>query len=178
MAYKSHHDHPHHVHDAAQVKCAVVTVSDTRQSDNDIGGDTVDKKLQNAGHRVISRHWVHDEVDAIRHLVLSLVENETIEAVVLTGGTGIAKRDVTPEAIVPLYAYDLPGFGETFRQLSFKQMGAHGLLSRATAGVIQQTLVFALPGSPDGVELAMDELVLPMLGHAIGLMQRDTLLQR
>ncbi len=163
---------PHNAKDVPQARCLVVTVSDTRTTGNDLAGDAAAKALERAGHQVVGRRIVADEIGAVRSALMAGVADASIDVVVFTGGTGIAPRDVTPEAIEPLFARRLSGFGETFRNLSFAEMGAKALLARATAGVIETTLVFALPGAPGACDLAIDKLVGPLLGHAVGLLSK------
>jgi molybdenum cofactor biosynthesis protein B len=159
----------HHVPDVPRVRCLVLVVSDTRSLDDDESGVVIAERLTAAGHEVVERALLRDDLKAIRLRVLTAAENGFIDAVILTGGTGIARRDLTPEAVRPLLNRELPGFGETFRRLSFDAIGPHGLLSRAFAGVAGRTVVFGLPGSRRACETAMDQLVLPMLPHAVGL---------
>ena len=148
----------------------VITVSDSRTPSNDSTGELVAKLLERHGHSVVNRRLVADDIGAIRAALMSGVADTAIDVVVFAGGTGVSSRDVTPEAIEPLFVRKLPGFGEVFRQISFQEIGAAALLSRATAGVIETTLVFALPGAPAACEVAVDKLVGPMLGHAAGLL--------
>ncbi|MBI5510062.1 MAG: MogA/MoaB family molybdenum cofactor biosynthesis protein [Deltaproteobacteria bacterium] len=157
----------HHQHDATPACCLVVTVSDSRTLETDVGGAAVAAGLERHGHRVLARRLVKDEVAAIRAAVLAGIEDERVDAVVLTGGTGISPRDVTPEALQPMLDRHLPGFGELFRQLSFAAAGPVALLSRALAGVVGTTLVFALPGSPSACSLGTEQLIAPVLGHAV-----------
>lgn len=154
---------------ATSLRCAIVTVSDTRTSQTDRGGPIVRDRLSAAGHDVISQAIVPDELQAIRRHVESLDAGKP-DAIILTGGTGIAPHDVTFEAVEPLLEKQLPGFGELFRMLSFEQIGPAAMLSRALAGTRGKMLVFALPGSPKAVELAMDRLIIPVLPHAAGLL--------
>jgi molybdenum cofactor biosynthesis protein B len=150
----------------------VLTVSDSRTFETDKGGTYLVEALEKLGHTVGSRQIVADEVAAIRSLVLNAVESGEVDVLILTGGTGVSVRDVTPDAVVPLFTKRLPGFGEIFRQVSYADLGPTAILSRADAGVITRTLVFILPGSPDGVRLAMDKLIAATLPHAIGLLRR------
>jgi molybdenum cofactor biosynthesis protein B len=147
----------------------VVVVSDTRTLDTDTGGKACVDVLSAAGHVVRERVIVRDDVLAIRATLKQVLQEPAADAVVFTGGTGIAPRDVTPEALMPLLEQELPGFGETFRRLSYEQIGVAALFSRAFAGFIGETLVVAVPGSQAACELAMQALVIPMLPHALGL---------
>lgn len=144
---------------------AILTVSDTRTAATDAGGDLAEKLARAAGHRVGSRAIAKDDVEAIRGAVRDALARDDVDAVVVTGGTGVSSRDVTPEALQPFFAKRLPGFGEAFRRLSFDEVGPAGLLSRADAGVSQGKPIFLLPGSPNGVRLAMERLVLPIAAH-------------
>jgi len=155
-----------HRHHAQQRLCAVViTVSDTRTLADDSGGALVVALLEGAGHRVADRSIVPDEVDAIRAAVDVAVMRNDVQAVLLTGGTGIAVRDVTPEALEPILDRVIPGFGELFRTLSYQEIGSAALLSRALAGTVRGRVVAALPGSRAAIRLALEKLLLPELPH-------------
>ena len=156
------------------IACAVITVSDTRGRSDDPGGDGLARAIEGAGHRAARRAWVRDEVRAIRAAVRAALGAAAIDAVIVTGGTGIAPRDVTPEALAPLCDRTLAGFGEAFGALSRAQVGSAAWLSRAGAGVARGRLLFWLPGSPRGALLALRELILPELGHALRLLGRLT----
>ena len=148
-----------------QVPTVVITVSDTRTLETDTGGARVAERLAQAGHPVVSREIVRDDPDAIAEALRKALSRDEIAAVILTGGTGVAPRDVTPEAVEPLLERVIPGFGELFRMLSFGDIGSAALLSRALAGVVSGRVVFVLPGSRGAVELAMEKLILPEIGH-------------
>ncbi|MCX5739997.1 MAG: MogA/MoaB family molybdenum cofactor biosynthesis protein [Proteobacteria bacterium] len=146
--------------------CAVViTVSDTRTLADDSGGALLVELIESAGHRVVDRSIVPDEVDAIRAAVDVAVMRDDVHAVLLTGGTGIAARDVTPEALEPILDRVIPGFGELFRALSYQEIGSAALLSRALAGTVRGRVVVALPGSRAAIRLAVEKLLLPELPH-------------
>jgi molybdenum cofactor biosynthesis protein B len=149
----------------ARVPCAVITVSDTRTEADDVSGNVIRAALVEAGHTVHSSAIVPDDAVAIRDAVTSAVTDADVRAVVVTGGTGIAPRDVTIESLASLWSKELQGFGEIFRALSFADVGSPAFLSRATAGVIAGTFVAVLPGSPSACKLAMKRLLLPELGH-------------
>lgn len=153
------------------VSCAVVTVSDTRTVESDRSGQIIQALLTEAGHRVADYRIVPDEPDRIADLCQTLARRADVDAIVLTGGTGIAPRDTTYDAVAALLEKTLPGFGELFRQLSFQEIGSRAMASRAVAGVLQSTLVFSLPGSSKAVTLAMEALILPELFHLVSLMQ-------
>lgn len=146
---------------------AVVTVSDTRDATSDRGGAYLVERLEAAGHRVARRAIVRDEVDEIRDAVSAACADGDVELVLLTGGTGLAPRDVTPEALGGLFEREIPGFGELFRQLSFQEIGSAAILSRALGGVVGRKVVLALPGSPKALRLALEAIVLPEAGHLV-----------
>ena len=154
------------------VDCAVLTVSDTRTQATDKSGQLMQSRLMGAGHTIIEYQIVKDEPAQIAALVKGLVVRADIQAILLNGGTGIAPRDTTYDAIVPLLDKQLPGFGEVFRQLSYAEIGSRAIASRAVAGVIDTTLLFSVPGSSKAVELAMDALILPELRHLTGLLSQ------
>ncbi len=156
----------------APVGCAVLTVSDTRGRGNDPGGDAIERRILGVGHRVVLRAWSRDDVRPIRAAARPALANAATDALIVTGGTGPAPRDVTPEALAPLITRAFAGFGELFRALSHAEIGSAAWLSRAGAGVAGNQLVFWLPGSPAGTRLALDELILPELGHALRLLGR------
>lgn len=150
----------------------MLTVSDTRRGADDVGGARVQALLEREGHRVTARAWARDEVAAIRRAARALLARADVDLLVVTGGTGCSPRDVTPEAIAPLFTRDLPGFGEAFRRWSWEQVGAAAWLSRAAAGVARGRLVVLLPGSPRAVDLALRHVLLPELAHALRLIGR------
>ena len=145
----------------------VITVSDTRTLDTDASGRAIVELLEGAGHRVSGRTLLRDEAEDVRATVQHLASEALVDVVITTGGTGITARDGTFEAVDELLTKRLPGFGELFRSLSYQQIGAAAMLSRATAGLIGQTVVIVLPGSQHAVRLALEELVLPELGHLV-----------
>lgn len=151
----------------ASLSIGVITVSDTRTLDDDTGGLLITELLLRAGHLVKSRVVVIDDKDPIIGAVLDLSGDPEIDAVITTGGTGIARRDVTHEAISSILDRELPGFGELFRMLSWDEIGPAAMLSRATAGAIGTTAVFALPGSRNAIRLAMEKLILPEIEHVV-----------
>ncbi len=161
--------HSHHAKDARRVDCAVLTVSDTRREADDRSGARIRELLGAAGHHVVHAAIVPDEEVQIRWAVHSAPRQAA--AVILTGGTGLSPRDVTYEVVHGLLDKEIAGFGELFRHLSYAQVGAAAMLSRAVAGVAGDRLLFALPGSSKAVELAMTELILPQLGHMVGLVR-------
>ncbi len=148
----------------------MLTVSDTRTEQTDGSGRRIRELLEGAGHTVAAYEIVKDELDEIRRRVTTLTQAETCRAILITGGTGVAARDVTCEAIDALLDKRLDGFGELFRMLSYEQIGAAAMLSRAVAGTVGRCVVYVMPGSPAAVELAMEKLILPQLGHIASLL--------
>ena len=156
----------------ASASFAVITVSDTRTQATDTGGEAAREGLESAGHRVVRRAIVPDEGRAISGALREALADPSVEAVILTGGTGIAPRDRTIEAVSAILEKRLDGFGEIFRALSFEEIGAAAILSRALAGTAWGKAIFALPGSPKGVSLAVKRLIAPEIGHILGELRR------
>lgn len=152
---------------------AVVTVSDSRTLETDTGGGTAVARIEAAGHHVLERRLVRDDAAAIRPLVEELLAAPGLDVLLLTGGTGVSPRDVTVEAVAPLFQISLPGFGELFRMLSYRQVGSAAMLSRAAAGLAAGRAIFLLPGSPKAVALALEELILPEAGHLLSQARRS-----
>lgn len=166
--HKSASTQTHREQAPAQVRCFVLVVSDTRTLETDSGGALVEELLEAGGHEVVSRQIVRDEIESIRGAVEQAMAGQNApEAIIVTGGSGIGPRDVTPEALRPLLTKELPGFGEVFRVLSFEEVGAATMLSRAFSGVMGRTLLFVLPGSTNAVRLAMEKLIAPEIGHLV-----------
>ena len=150
-------------------RIATLTLSDTRTPEDDEGGKLLGDLLRAAGFTIVSHAIVREDLDGIQEAVKALVAEGGAEAIVLTGGTGIAPRDRTIEAIAPLLDKTLDGFGEAFRRLSWDQIGPRGILSRAVAGVHRGVVIIALPGSPKAVQLGVEALIAPTLAHAVAL---------
>ncbi|MBI4415447.1 MAG: molybdenum cofactor biosynthesis protein MoaB [Euryarchaeota archaeon] len=160
----------HKAHAPKRVACAVITVSDSRTEATDESGQVLRDLLREAGHEVPFYAVVKDEGTAILDAVNRAAQS--CQAIVMNGGTGLFRRDVTIETLEPQLDKVLPGFGELFRMLSYREIGSAAMLSRALAGVYKNRLVFCLPGSPQAVALAAKSLILPELGHAIGVLER------
>ena len=154
----------------SRVRCVVLTISDTRTSGDDVSGNAIAHALTHAGHDVVGRRIVRDDPTAIRDVVRAAAAN--VPLIVTTGGTGITSRDSTYEVIASLLDKQLDGFGELFRMLSYEEIGSAAMLSRACAGTIGSTAIFALPGSERAVRLAMEKLILPEIGHVVRELQR------
>jgi molybdenum cofactor biosynthesis protein B len=150
-----------------EVRCYVVTVSDTRTVDSDTGGRAIVDLLAAAGHLVVGRTIVRDDPEMVRSIVGRQLANPDVQAIITTGGTGISSRDSTYEAVSSMLDKQLDGFGELFRMLSYEQIGAAAMLSRACAGLVSGRIVVALPGSEGAVRLAMERLLIPELGHMV-----------
>ena len=148
-----------------RVRCFVLTISDSRTVETDSSGNAIVHALTGAGHEIAGREIVPDDPATVADLVRT--QSRQVDLIVTTGGTGITTRDSTYEAISTLLEKRLDGFGELFRMLSYQQIGAAAMLSRACAGSIGSTAVFSLPGSEDAVKLAMDKLILPEIGHVV-----------
>lgn len=156
---------------ARAVRCGVITVSDTRTPATDQSGQLIQTLLVQAGHPTAAYHLIPDEPAQIRALCLRLCQEPDLDVILVSGGTGIAPRDTTYDAISALLEKTLPGFGEIFRQLSFQEIGSRAMASRAVAGIYHSTLIFSLPGSTKAVNLAMNALILPELPHLVSLLR-------
>jgi molybdopterin adenylyltransferase len=144
---------------------AVLTVSDTRAMDEDRSGATLAERLVKAGHRLGARHIVHDDREAIRAAVMAWVDNPAIDVIITTGGTGFTGRDVTPDAIEPLFDKRMEGFSAIFHRISFDKIGTSTIQSRATAGLTGTTFIFVLPGSPGACRDAWDGILAAQLDY-------------
>lgn len=151
----------------AQARCAVITVSDTRTIETDTGGQLLIDKLIAAGHEISYREIIPDDPERMRPLLTRFRDDPAVDAVLMTGGTGISSRDQTYETVVELLTKPLPGYGELFRMLSYQEIGAAAILSRAVGGLMDRTLLLTMPGSRNAVQLAMERIILPELTHLI-----------
>ena len=157
----------HKAHAPASVGCFVLTISDSKTSETDTSGALIRELVSAAGHRVTGHAIVKDEPDQVAAVIRSGCAAPSVEAFILTGGTGITSRDSTYEAIEALLDKRLAGFGELFRMLSYQEVGAAAMLSRAQGGVVQGRVLFSLPGSPNACRLALEKLIIPELPHLI-----------
>lgn len=155
----------HRASSPASVPCFVLTVSDSRTLATETSGRAIAELLEGAGHVVVDRTLVRDEPADVARTVHDAIHGGQARIVITTGGTGITTRDSTYEALTALFDKQLDGFGELFRMLSFQEIGAAAMLSRATAGIAGRCAIFLLPGSEHAVRLAMTRLILPELGH-------------
>jgi molybdopterin adenylyltransferase len=149
------------------IKVAVVSVSTTRKLSEDTSGTWIKKQTKREGHEVVIHQMVTDEVVAIQTLVHHITDKIDPDVIIMTGGTGISPRDVTIEAIRPLFEKELTAFGPLFAHLSFEEIDSAAIMSRATAGIIKQTVVFCMPGSIKACKLACNNLIFPELGHLL-----------
>lgn len=147
------------------VNIAVLTVSDTRTEADDTSGQLIVDRMAQAGHQIAARAIVKDSELVIRAQLAQWIADPGIDVVIATGGTGVTPRDVTPEALAPLVTKPIPGFGELFRSLSYAEIGAATIQSRADAALCGQTYVFLLPGSTGGVRLGVEKILVPQLDH-------------
>jgi molybdenum cofactor biosynthesis protein B len=157
----------HKKHAYKSVNCAVITVSTTRTKADDGSGKAIISLLEGNGHTVFYYDVISDNKSLILQSLEHVIEEEGVQAIILNGGTGIGKADVTIETLKPILEKELVGFGELFRYLSYKEVGSPSILSRATAGVSKGKIIFCLPGSTNACKLAMEKLILPELGHMV-----------
>lgn len=150
-----------------RVRVAVMTISDTRDERTDRGGAAILAGLESGGHQLMERVILPDEPDSIGRRLAEWAAREDIDAMLTTGGTGISGRDQTLQTVTDLIDTPLPGFGELFRMLSYEQIGAAAMLSRAVGGLVGRTVLLCMPGSTAAVQLAMEKLVLPELNHLV-----------
>lgn len=150
------------------IKCAVLTISDSRTKQQDHNGKLIIDRLKKEGHEVTCYEIVPNEVEIIKASVKLLGKNNEVEAIILNGGTGISDRDVTIEAVQPLFTKEVPGFGELFRMICYEEdIDRVTMFSRATCGTINHRLVFITPGSTTSTRLAMDKLILPVIAKGV-----------
>lgn len=159
--------HKHRESAPETVRVAILTISDTRTRETDTGGDVAEELLRDAGHEIVARRIVRDEVAGIRNNLVDLLASSDVDAVVTTGGTGISARDTTYEVVERMIEKKLEGFGEIFRMLSYEEIGAAAIMSRALAGAVGTKFVASLPGSRNAVRLAVEKLLVPELAHVV-----------
>ena len=163
-----------HKETAFSVRCKIITVSDTRNEDTDKSGKLMHTLIREYGHQVTAYQIVKDNQEEITTAVKEGLNLPEVDVVLLNGGTGIAKRDVTIETVNKLFEKEIPGFGELFRMLSYQEdIGSAAILSRAAAGTANNKAIFATPGSSGAVKLAMEKLILPEMGHIVKELKKD-----
>lgn len=158
---------PHPDSQNISIDCAVITISDTRTPETDQSGQLIQQLLIAAGHQVVVYRILPDEPAQITDLLTELGNDQRVQVVIFNGGTGIAPRDTTYDALARMLEKTLPGFGELFRSLSYAEIGTRSIASRAIAGTYQNLLVFSLPGSRGAVQLGVSQLILPELNHLV-----------
>ena len=149
--------------DFLPINISIVTISDTRNLENDKSGDVLFQRVENSGHKVLSRKIVKDDFDQISELFQNMINDKNIDVIISTGGTGLTGRDITPEVMETLFEKSIDGFGEMFRRLSFSKIGTSALQSRALAGVTKGTYIFCLPGSPSACKDGWDDILVHQL---------------
>ncbi len=163
-----------HKKDHASARCVVLTMSDTREIENDKSGKLIVDYLEEAGHSIVKKNIVLDEKEEISREIKQACEDEEVDVVLTTGGTGLAARDVTIETVAPLFDKEISGFGELFRMLSYTDdIGSAAIMSRAIAGISNHTAIFSMPGSSGAVKLAMEKLIIPELSHVLREVRKD-----
>ncbi len=167
MTYQEHkHQSP------KNINCSIIVVSDSRTEQNDESGKHIIQALKKHGHGVLSYALLKNDTAAIQKRVNELLDDQKLQVIIASGGTGISRRDVTVETISPIFEKRIDGFGELFRFLTYQQIHTGSIMSRATAGVIRGKVIICLPGSLGAVSLAMDKIILPEIGHMVREAQR------
>ena len=149
--------------DFLPINISIVTISDTRNLENDKSGNVLVQRVQNSGHKILSRKIVKDDFDQISELFQNMINDKNIDVIISTGGTGLTGKDITPEVMETLFEKSIDGFGEMFRWLSFAKIGTSALQSRALAGVTKGTYIFCLPGSPSACKDGWDDILVHQL---------------
>ncbi|HEX79269.1 MAG TPA: molybdenum cofactor biosynthesis protein MoaB [Dehalococcoidia bacterium] len=160
-----YHEHKHQ--SPANTTCAVIIISGSRNKQNDESGKLIAQLLKNDDHRVSSLSILKNDAEAIINKVSCLLEDENVQVIITSGGTGASNLDITVETITPLLDKRLDGFGELFRLLTYQEIGSGSIMSRAMAGVVKGRAIICLPGSVDAVRLAMEKIILPEIGHLV-----------
>jgi len=159
--------HEHKRHEVKNVACAVITTSDSRTEQDDESGALIKQRLIAGGHRVTHYTILKNDAVAIRQQVQELLLHADVQVIITSGGTGLSHKDVTVDTIAPLLQKKLDGFGELFRQLTYLEIGAGSVLSRALAGVANGKVIICIPGSVGAATLALDKIIVPEIGHMV-----------
>lgn len=162
----------HPTHNQLSIRAAILTVSDTRAKENDLGGQRIQSLLQEASFEIVDYQITKDEPLEIADQIKKWCTDQTINTIIVTGGTGFTPRDQSYDTILPLFEKEMMGFGELFRSLSYEEIGPKAMFSRATAGSREKTAIYVLPGSINAVTLAMTKLILPTVQHFVGELNR------
>lgn len=156
----------HRRHVFKEINFVIVITTDTRDEKNDISGRIMKEMIEDTGYTVISTYFVKNDIDEIKKIFYNIIE-KNCDIIIFSGGTGISSKDLTVDAVKPLFDKEIYGFGELFRYLSMKDIGSAAILSRACAGVKNNRIIFCIPGSPNAVKLAMEDLILKEAGHLL-----------
>jgi molybdenum cofactor biosynthesis protein B len=159
--------HEHKLHAPRKVSIGIITVSTTRALVDDASGNWISEQARKEGHDIVHHQVIVDDAELVASTLRHLIQNEQPQVILMTGGTGITKKDVTIEAVSPMFGKMLTAFGALFANLSYEEIGSAAFLSRATAGVIEDTVVFCMPGSINACKLACRKLIFPELGHLV-----------
>lgn len=162
----------HPTHNELPIRAAILTVSDTRTKADDLGGQRIQSYLQEASFELVDYQLSKDEPLEISNQIKKWCADQSINTIIVTGGTGFTPRDQTYDTILPLFEKEMMGFGELFRSLSYEEIGPRAMFSRATAGSREKTAIYVLPGSTNAVTLAMSKLILPTVQHFVGELNR------
>jgi molybdenum cofactor biosynthesis protein B len=166
----TYQEHKHH--SPKSINCSIIIASDSRTEQNDESGKYIKHELKKQGHKVLSFSLLKNDTDAINIKINELMHEDNLQVIIISGGTGISRRDVTIETISPIFDKELVGFGELFRFLTYQQIHTGSIMSRATAGVARGKVIICLPGSLGAVTLAMEKIILPEIGHMVREAQR------
>lgn len=161
----SHTEHKQHAREG--VKCAVLTLSDSRTRENDDSGGMIRRSLEENGHRVLFYEVMKDDREMLEKTLSKLISDPGVEVIIMNGGTGISKRDITIEVVREFIEKELVGFGELFRFLSYQEIGSAAIMSRALAGVCKGKVLISMPGSKNAVTLGMEKIIIPEIGHMV-----------
>jgi molybdenum cofactor biosynthesis protein B len=159
--------HTHPRDQSVSAGCAIVIVSDSRNKHNDRSGKCIQEIMERAGHQIVDFQIIRNDPTMIQNKIMYLLHDQRVHVIITSGGTGAGKHDVTVDTLKDLFEKEFSGFGEAFRRLSWVEIGALAAFSRATAGIIDGRMIFCLPGSPAAVTLALNQIVLPSLGHVL-----------
>ena len=162
MSYQEHKEKA-----PKSVSCAVLTISDSRTERDDESGKLIRQRLNDSGHRVTAYAILKNEADSIKHRICELLQQDDVQVIITSGGTGASHRDVTVETVSPILEKKLDGFGELFRFLSYQEIGTSSIMSRAIGGVAGGKVILCLPGSSGAANLAMEKIILPEIGHLV-----------
>ncbi len=160
-----YHEHKHH--DVQNVHCAVITTSDSRTEQDDESGKLIKQRLITYGHKVTYYTILKNDVLTLRKTLEDLLKRDDVQVIITGGGTGLSQRDITVSTVAPMLEKTLDGFGELFRQLTYEEIGAGSIMSRALAGVTNGKVIICIPGSLGAATLAMDKIILPEIGHLV-----------